>query len=191
MKTTRLLAGRAATGIAVTWIIIGCMFWGASNAFTADQAAPANLSPGLQEVVKLSQAQMGDNVILAYIKNSGASYTLGADDILYLKSQGVSQNVIAALLQTKSAASSRSVLTASDAASGTTGTSAPAPASSGTFRAGRWRVNCPSVSHVAALGKYWERPSIRRYPSRKYGAGPRPRRLHFRIEGVQAGRQTG
>ncbi|HUJ11429.1 MAG TPA: DUF6600 domain-containing protein [Verrucomicrobiae bacterium] len=107
MKTIRLSSGRVA--FAVVFITIGWMFWSGGNAFTADQAPPSNLSPGLQEVVKLSKAQMGDDVILAYIKNSGASYTLSADDILYLKSQGVSQNVISALLQTKSAASAPSV----------------------------------------------------------------------------------
>ena len=45
---------------------------------------------------------MSDDVILAYIKNSGASYNLSADDILYLNNQGVSQPVISALLQAKS-----------------------------------------------------------------------------------------
>jgi hypothetical protein len=47
---------------------------------------------------------MGDDVILAYIRNSGASYNLSADDILYLNTQGVSQPVISALLQAKSSA---------------------------------------------------------------------------------------
>ena len=103
MKTTRLSGNKATFLLAIACIAIGTMFWSADNAFSGDQAQPANLSPGLQEVVKLSQAQMGDDVILAYIKNSGASYSLSADDILYLKSQGVSQGVISALLQTKSA----------------------------------------------------------------------------------------
>jgi hypothetical protein len=99
MKTIPLSGVR--TLIAVVYISIGWIFWCADNTFGGDQAPPANLSPGLQEVAKLSQAKMGDDVILAYIKNSGASYTLSADDILYLKDQGVSQNVISALLQTK------------------------------------------------------------------------------------------
>ncbi len=47
---------------------------------------------------------MSDDVITSYIKNSGASYNLSADDILYLNSQGVSQAVISTLLATKSAA---------------------------------------------------------------------------------------
>jgi hypothetical protein len=67
------------------------------------QAAP-NMSPQLQEVVKLTQAHMNDDVILAYIHNSGASYNLSADDILYLNTQGVTQPVISALLQAKGSA---------------------------------------------------------------------------------------
>ncbi|HEY3863530.1 MAG TPA: DUF6600 domain-containing protein [Verrucomicrobiae bacterium] len=62
------------------------------------QTNPANLSPGVQEVVKLTQARMGDDVIISYIKNSGVSYHLSADDILYLHGQGVSQGVLSALL---------------------------------------------------------------------------------------------
>lgn len=68
------------------------------------QSAPPNLSSQVQEVVKLTQAKMSDDIILAYIKNSGESYNLKADDILYLNSQGVSQPVISALLQSKSSA---------------------------------------------------------------------------------------
>jgi hypothetical protein len=68
------------------------------------QTTAANLSPDLQEIVKFSQARMTDDVILAYIKNSGKSYSVSADDMLYLNSQGVSQPVLSALLQAKSAA---------------------------------------------------------------------------------------
>ena len=64
------------------------------------QNSPANsptLSPDLQEVVALSQAHMGDDVIVTFIKSSGKPYKLGANEILYLNSQGVSQGVISAL----------------------------------------------------------------------------------------------
>ena len=67
------------------------------------QTPPSKLSPDLQEVVKLSQSHMSDDVIVNYIRNSGKSYKLGADDIIYLSSQGVSQGVISAL-QTPSSA---------------------------------------------------------------------------------------
>jgi len=67
------------------------------------QTPPPNFSPELQEVVKLTQAHNGDDVIVAYINNTGAAYRLSADDINYLNSQGVSQRVIATLLQNKPA----------------------------------------------------------------------------------------
>jgi hypothetical protein len=76
---------------------IGWMCWGAGN------VNAQNLSPDLQEVVKLSQAKMPDDVIKNYISSSGKSYYLRADDIIYLNSQGVSPGVISAL-QTASAA---------------------------------------------------------------------------------------
>ena len=65
------------------------------------QTAPANLSPDLQEIVKLTQAHMGDDVLLTYIKNSGKAYNLSADDMVYLKSQGISDTVLNAVMQNK------------------------------------------------------------------------------------------
>jgi len=89
--------------IVLAFLIIGWLcFRGASSGHA--QSAPSDLSPGVQEVIKLTKAHMTDDVILAYIRNSGASYSLSADDVLYLNSQGVSQPVISSLLQAKSAA---------------------------------------------------------------------------------------
>jgi len=102
--THRNLTVKAALACAA----IGWMCWGAVD-FCNAQTQPANpsgLSPDLQEVVTLSRQQMGDDVITNYIKSSGKSYKLSADDIIYLKNQGVSQGVISALLQTASLGSS-------------------------------------------------------------------------------------
>jgi hypothetical protein len=60
---------------------------------------PANLSPGLAEIIKLAQAHVDEGVILAYVKNSGQLYSPSADEILYLKDLGLSQDVIAALFK--------------------------------------------------------------------------------------------
>lgn len=68
------------------------------------QTPPANLSSNVQEIAKLAQAHLSDDVILTYIKGSGRIYNLSGDDILYLNSQGVSQAVMSALLQTKGGA---------------------------------------------------------------------------------------
>src|SRR5579872_7509224 len=83
--------------VAVGYIVL-TLCAGASPALAQ---APANVSPDLQQVVKLAQAQMSDDVIISFIKNSGKSYNLSSDDILYLNSQHVSQPVISALLQAK------------------------------------------------------------------------------------------
>ncbi|HZM01765.1 MAG TPA: hypothetical protein VFC44_01975, partial [Candidatus Saccharimonadales bacterium] len=88
------------SGLAVA--IIGWLCW--NGAITGRAQSASNLSPQLQEVVKLTQAHMSDDVILAYIHNSGAAYSLSADNILYLNNQGVSQPVLSALLQSKPSA---------------------------------------------------------------------------------------
>ena len=82
-------------------LVIAWLCWNGGVTSHA-QSGPATQSPQLQEIVKLTQAKMSDDVILSYIKNSGAAYNLSADDILYLNTQGVSQPVISALLQAKS-----------------------------------------------------------------------------------------
>ncbi|MGZ4964615.1 MAG: DUF6600 domain-containing protein, partial [Limisphaerales bacterium] len=60
---------------------------------------PADLSPGLADVIKLTQSNVGDDVVVGYIKNSGTTYQPTADEILYLNDVGVSQEVINALMQ--------------------------------------------------------------------------------------------
>lgn len=50
------------------------------------------------EVVKLTKAGVGEDVILAYVKNSHTYYNLSANDILHLKDQGVSAVVLSAML---------------------------------------------------------------------------------------------
>ena len=68
--------------------------------------APANLalSPGLAEVVKLAQAGLGEEVIQAYVDKFSGSFQLGADQLLYLKDLGVSENVMTTILKHDSGA---------------------------------------------------------------------------------------
>ena len=97
MKNTNLLLNRAAACAAVAWLC-----WNPGNICQAQNPAPG-LSPDLQEVVKLTQAKMGDDVIRNYIISTGRTYRLSADDIIYLNSQGVSSGVIGALQATAAA----------------------------------------------------------------------------------------
>ncbi len=55
-------------------------------------------SGDLAEVLKLTKAGLGEDVILAYIKNSRSSFNLSANDILHIKDEGISANVITAML---------------------------------------------------------------------------------------------
>lgn len=102
MKRIKLINLNAAMKTALAFVAIALMCWSAANVCDA-QTPPSTVSPDLQEVVKLSQAHMGDDVIVNFIRSSGKSYRLNADDIIYLSSQGVSQGVISAL-QTASSA---------------------------------------------------------------------------------------
>jgi hypothetical protein len=92
---------RARLVLGAACLALGAICWFGGNSCQAQ--TPANLSPSLQEVVKLTQARMTDDVIISYIQNCGAAFHLTADDMLYLKSQGVSQPVLAALLKTGAA----------------------------------------------------------------------------------------
>ena len=78
-------------------------------------ALPADLSPGLAEIIKLAQAHIGDDTILAYIQNSGQTYNPSADEILYLSDLGVSDKVVAALVKKPDAAPAPDLVSAPDA----------------------------------------------------------------------------
>jgi hypothetical protein len=100
--------------LAIAAVMVTCLFTrdvmaqiGSSDAATipnvASTAAPAGtvpvqLSYGVSQIVQLSQAKVNDDTIVNYIRNSGSSYGLDANQIVYLKQQGVSETVINAML---------------------------------------------------------------------------------------------
>ena len=70
-------------------------------ATTPASDANAKLPYGVDEVLKLSRARMNDDVTLNYIQNSGTIYNLSAQDLIYMKNQGVSDKVINAMQDQK------------------------------------------------------------------------------------------
>jgi hypothetical protein len=75
-----------------------------TNAVSGDirqQLAPAipPMSPGLNDVVRLAQSKMGDDVLLAYIGRSGVEYNPTTEELVYLHDLGVSDKVIAEILK--------------------------------------------------------------------------------------------
>ncbi len=62
------------------------------------QPTEVHLSYGVPDVLKLSAAHVGDDAIIAYIGTTGTAYNLSVNEIVYLKNQGVSDRVLAAML---------------------------------------------------------------------------------------------
>ncbi len=67
---------------------------------SADTGAP-KLPYGADDVLKLSRAQVSEDIIQNYIANSGTVYNLNPNEIVYLRSQGVSDRVINSMLDQK------------------------------------------------------------------------------------------
>lgn len=80
------------------------LFAGGAMAQNSTAAAP-QLAYGVPQIVQLEQAKISESTIIAYIHNSGNSYSLTADQIIYLRQQGVSDNVINVMLNQPKVAS--------------------------------------------------------------------------------------
>jgi hypothetical protein len=68
------------------------------------------LSFGVADVLKLSQAKVSENTIISYIQTSGRSYGgLSASEIVYLHEQGVSGRVVSTMLDQRNKFSAAAV----------------------------------------------------------------------------------
>src|SRR5580698_2672630 len=103
MKNRNFMVGKNIRRIALTCAVLAGVCGGATGLARA-QDVSTTISPGLQQVVNLSKAGMSDDFIQTYITNSGRTYALSVNDIIYLHQQGVSDNVIKALMQPPSTA---------------------------------------------------------------------------------------
>jgi hypothetical protein len=70
----------------------------AAPTVTEKSATQAQLLPGVADVLKLTRAQIGDDTIVAFVKSSKTAYYLKANEVVYLREQGVSDRVITAML---------------------------------------------------------------------------------------------
>ena len=70
----------------------------AQPAVTTSAPATVTLPYGVDDVLKLSRAQVSEDVIVNYVQNSGIAYNLGPKDLVYLKEQAVSDRVVNAML---------------------------------------------------------------------------------------------
>jgi hypothetical protein len=90
----------------------------------AARATQSGFAPNVAEVVKLARSNVGDEVVIAFIKNSQSPYRLSAGDVLALKDAGLSSPVVAAMLSRDTALRPQHEALASTPA-GTPATSSP------------------------------------------------------------------
>ncbi|MDQ7779462.1 MAG: hypothetical protein RDV41_07100 [Planctomycetota bacterium] len=81
-------------------VFVGAMLLILGIALAAATPLPAAERLTKEDVARLAAAGVGDDVIVLKIKADGAVFDLSTDDILYLKSAKVSDEVIAAMLMT-------------------------------------------------------------------------------------------
>jgi hypothetical protein len=95
------------------------------------EAAPeVKLPYGIEDIVKLSRAQVSDDVIIKYIQNSGTIYTLTPKEIVYLRDQGVSDRVVHAMLDQRRNVTEATAQVTSEPAPQVAPVYAPPPAAS-------------------------------------------------------------
>jgi hypothetical protein len=70
----------------------------APNPGDAAPGAQSGFAQNVAEVVKLAHSSVGDEVLIAFIKNSQSPFGLSTSDILALKDAGLSSPVVAAML---------------------------------------------------------------------------------------------
>jgi hypothetical protein len=139
MKTNRMQTMLAVfVSVGLAWSVATVSAQDSSTTKTVPPAANDTAAPplafGVSEVLRLQQAAVGDSTIIAYIKNSGNSYALNADQIIYLRQKGVSDTVVSTMLNQPRAgvAAASSTVTAQPAAataySGQVSTATVAPA---------------------------------------------------------------
>ena len=93
--------------------------------------AQVNLSPVAAEVLRMSQSGISDDVVTSYIQNSPDTYTLDADQIVYLRDVGVSSAVLNALVAHSQAAANEPAGPAGGTTSAPSGSAQTAPPVSG------------------------------------------------------------
>ncbi len=84
---------------AVVLVLSDCAVSRAAAQEAAAKPAPVpTLSYSSNEVLKLVRAKVGDDTVVAYIDHATATYALSASDLIHLRSEGVSDKVLSAML---------------------------------------------------------------------------------------------
>jgi hypothetical protein len=131
---------------------------------SASETRPVQLSYGVPDILKLGRAHVSDEAITAFISNSGRIYHLSVSEILYLREQGVSDQVLTAMLNSRqNAAATAAQVAPQPAPTGPTAdwvNSSPQPAPA---------APQPAPTYVAAAPVYTQPSPVYVYPAPSYG----------------------
>ena len=138
-----------------------------SATYTAQPAAATAPAPqlayGVSQILQLAQAKVGDDTIVAYIQNSGNSYGLNADQIIYLRQQGISSAVITTMLnQPKPGVAAAAPTTSAPPATSSTATAAPTVTYVQTVPATTYYYSVPDTTYYYYQPYYY--PAYGCYP---------------------------
>ncbi len=97
-KPAKILAGVTLAFACATSVAFGESGSGSNAAPVVAPANPVQLSPGSAEVVQLTKAKISDDTIIAFVQAHGHIYNLTAPEILALRSEGVTDRVITAMI---------------------------------------------------------------------------------------------
>jgi uncharacterized protein DUF6600 len=130
MKTARLADVKVTLAMGAACIALSGPL-GMLTTVARAQDAAVYMPAGVEDVVKLTKAGMSEDIILSKVKKAGVSYDLSTDQMIYLKNQGVSQNVITALLQAGPASAPAASASTPSSTSASAESLPPPPSSSG------------------------------------------------------------
>lgn len=101
MKTNywhSLVVAGMAIGTALTATQVAAQDSASPAPATTASSGSAVLPFGAAQILQLVQAKVSEDTVIAFIRNSGNSYGLKADQIIYLRQQGVTDAVLTAML---------------------------------------------------------------------------------------------
>ena len=80
-------------------LLAALIFFGGLAAGLAQSGQP--WPRGVRDIMKLEQANLSDDTVIAYIKSTGQSYRLNEGEIVMLKQQGFSDRVLAVMQESQ------------------------------------------------------------------------------------------
>jgi len=142
----------------------------------ASETRPVQLSPGVPDILKLVSARVSDGTITAFINNSGRTYHLSVSEILYLREQGMSEQVLTSMLSAGQNVAAISAQAAPQPAPQPVQQLAPQPATTGPTA--DWVNSSPqpapaptqyAPTYQAAAPVYAQPAPVYTYPAPYYG----------------------